>query len=138
MNEGGAEEQSDDAEDEEERDKDQTGVNVVPHDNEADVTCFLLRPMRKNPVRQNRLRKMKTLHATRLILTLSASSSVETESGIHTRGQIAAYAGIVLSMSFRKHFSPCEFLVDTLVSFAGTVEGPLSLVDSIIPRIHRI
>ena len=35
----------------------------------------------------------------------SASSSVEadTESGIHTRGQIAAYAGLTLSMTFRKH-----------------------------------
>ncbi|KAF8811768.1 hypothetical protein BYT27DRAFT_7088791, partial [Phlegmacium glaucopus] len=28
----------------------------------------------------------------------------DTESGIHTRGQIAAYAGVGLSMSFRNHF----------------------------------
>ena len=28
----------------------------------------------------------------------------DTESGIHTRGQIAAYAGLALSMSFRRHF----------------------------------
>ncbi|KAF8801967.1 hypothetical protein BYT27DRAFT_7046541, partial [Phlegmacium glaucopus] len=40
------------------------------------------------------------------IPTPPASSSVETdtESGIHTRGQIAAYAGVGLSMSFRNHF----------------------------------
>ncbi|KAF8811747.1 hypothetical protein BYT27DRAFT_7012759, partial [Phlegmacium glaucopus] len=28
----------------------------------------------------------------------------DTESGIHTRGQITAYAGVSLSMSFRNHF----------------------------------
>ena len=28
----------------------------------------------------------------------------DTESGIHTRGQIAAYAGLAMSMSFRRHF----------------------------------
>jgi hypothetical protein len=42
------------------------------------------------------------------IPTPSASSSVETDTksqaGIHTCGQIAAYAGVGLSMSFRNHF----------------------------------
>ena len=128
-----AEEQSDDAEDEEdeeEGDKDQTGVNVVPHDNEADTTCFLLRPMRKNPVRQTRRGKKKNIACDEAnIPTPSASSSVETESGIpHTRSDCCVVRRhrfiYVFSQTF---FSPGSFLVDTLVSFAGTVEEPLSL-----------
>ena len=58
----GEEEQGDDTEDEEdeeEGDKHQTGVNVVPRDNEG--------PMRKNSVRQTRRWKKKTSRLTRLI-----------------------------------------------------------------------
>ena len=80
------------------------------HDNEAE--CYLLppAPYEEEPRQADQAQKEENIACDEAnIPTPSASSSIETESGIHTvhtRGQIAAYAGIGLSMSFRKHFFP--------------------------------
>lgn len=102
--------QDDDEEEEEEVQEepavDQTGVDVEPNHDNSEDDGLLDAPPEEEFQEQFPEEEITASDNDAEIPQPSASSSVETdtESGIHTRGQIAAYAGIGLSMSFRKHF----------------------------------
>ncbi|KAF8798529.1 hypothetical protein BYT27DRAFT_7203023 [Phlegmacium glaucopus] len=109
----GEEEEEEEEKEKDEEDRDQTDVNVALNDD----ALLQLSPGEQEPQKEENIALDEAN-----IPTPSASSSVETdtESGIHTRGQITAYAGVGLSMSFRNHF----FSMLILGPYARFIRGP--------------
>ena len=91
--------------DEQDEDEDQADMNVELNHDDAD-DGLLLEEIKENPRdevhQEEHIAPDKEVNMARP----STSSNVEadTESGNHTRGQIAVYAGLSLSMTFRAHF----------------------------------
>jgi hypothetical protein len=100
-----ADEDANEGEGEGDEDEDEADVNLEPNHDDADDALLLEENKEEIPQEEAHQEEECIASDEASMPRASTSSNVETdtESGNHTRGQIAAYAGLTLSMAFRKH-----------------------------------